>query len=290
MKNATAFGIVALVLACAIGGFLAGSWHASQKARQELARQTYDSFTSMGTGDDPDRRALWRQELRGELERALAQPWSAKHSTADWGFAYLILRDQGDTTWRYVDAMSSGQQDEMIRYLSFRIEMAATWPDNCRGQAEFKALASYPKEAVDRNKDKVKPAIVMAASSRASGVRQMALAYATYLTDMGWGRELCSECLGQASIDPEIHPLPWVLMCLDEQARGKARLVKANLNTGKPSAEVRAGAAEVLKRFVQTDFENLGAQERASVEAWMHSGDLAALAALASQPATQHRR
>lgn len=254
-----------LMLACIVGGFFVGSWFESRKTRREWAWQTFNRFRQ--NRDNSADMAMWRQELVNEMQQALASPWrDAQINDDEWGTAYLVMRDCGEETWGHIDGMSQGQQDEMIRYLSFRIQRYAD-VRSFQGRAEFKALLSYPQEAITRNHDKVSRAVLHAVSSDSGQIRTTAFAYVVRLTDLDWGRELCWQCMIRASYPTGVR-LTWILQFLDEEAKGKQGVGNSILDFGKPSAKAQDGAVEVLARFMQTDWPNVDDGTLAAIKMW----------------------
>jgi hypothetical protein len=253
--------IAIIMLACVAIGFFVGMRVASQKARRELASRTYrdfagEGFPESGRGFDE---VLWKQELGEELLQTLTQPWSNTTNDAAWGTAYRIMRDCGSPTWLYTQGMSQSQQDDLIRYMCFRIEKASNLLLFTNGSPEFRALVSYPQEAINRNRDKVSRALWKGACSSDLQIRNMSSAYIVHLADLDWGRDLCWNCLGQAAYKGNY--LTWLRGFLEETAQGEQRVLASMLQSGKPSAGVQAGATQIIARVIQGDLPYIDIQE-----------------------------
>jgi hypothetical protein len=274
-----------LLLCIAAGAFFTGMWFGShneaRKARHDLALHSYDVYSGIGFRGSFDGfdEVLWREELGEYLQDALAKPWtSAYPNDAQWGTAYRIVHDPGSTkgryahpTWAYTQGMSQGQQDDLIRYMCFRIEKSANVKYGPDG-AEFLALVTYPREAINRNRDKITRAVTTGASGMNRGVEILSSAYIVQLADLDWARDVCCICTRQAADQPS--NFYWWRANLDSEAAGGWRVGQL-FDAGKPSPQAQAGAAQVVARLTQDP------QQGSDFRAWRD--ELAA----ASRPATQ---
>ncbi len=252
-----------------LGGFLSGWFIKSRKAWRELAEVTYHlyrdrGFVNSGYGCSE---AVWREELADKLQRDLNTPYRPMSDDYYWGTAYEVVHDKGHKFWPYVDGMSQEKQDEIIRYLCFRIKKASGYAD-CRCHRAFEALASYPEETINRSKDNISQAIERSAMSGYHEVRSVSLAYVTTLAGLDWGRDLCWRYLFLTAKHSEGNYLTWMLICLEGQANGSMGMVCSVLNTGKPSHEAQTGAAVVLNHIVEDDLGSLDTGNKAIIKAW----------------------
>ena len=167
------FKVISVILLVAVVFHLGRLYEANQ---QEV-RQAYQSFDSLKAGKvAPDMAmvAHWRELIGSSLEphlndvprqlltddhEPLHERLGQHRKDRDWGFAYLVMRDEGPRSWSYHESMSSDQQDEVIAYLCFRIRELENNIQFTSGSFEFYALATYPRETIDRNQARIKLAL-----------------------------------------------------------------------------------------------------------------------------------
>ena len=281
--------IVTLMLACFIGGYFAGGRVESRRAQDALAMQTYGTFEAVGfCGGLSCQRAFWRQQLGDELARALAQPYIAITPDDTWGTAYLTMRDSDDPrTYCHSSGMSPSQQDQMIRYLCFRIEKIAESPGYDGAQGEFAALTTYPQETIGRNRDRIQRAVLEAAGARYDQTRILAARYVVHLTDCDWGKELCWTRLCTARHPSTLDAFSSMMHDLYSIARGDyyGGMGDPRQPASKPTAEAQSGASAVLARFVQANWpDEDGLGRGTNYQIWRDKLKKSALPA-ATQPA-----
>lgn len=290
MKTKTIVIVGSLMLACVAGGFLSGQWFASRQVRHELAETTYAWFEKGAFRAGAfDARAstwgsIWQEELGTQLKQALAASWSAAGNDSTWSSAFEVLRDQGRQSWSYANGTPESAQDDMIRYLCFRIHRAhvdgsvSAWP-------EVKALASYPRQTINRNREMIVN-LVRDAITCGYGIndaRRLMLAYAIHLSDLEWGRELSWLCLtNNEPPSSSIDNFTLVLEYLEEQANGEAGMLANTLQLCKPSREAQDASAEIIARLLRTEAIVQGTGRKAILEAWRGR-----LTASATRPSTQ---
>jgi hypothetical protein len=286
MKKMNVVITSALMLAC---GFAAGWWTKARQSRHELADRTYYAFKQIGFSSadslyDPD---LWRRELGEDLTRALAAPWSQVTPDNAWGAAYWTMRGNDPITLLHTDGMTPSQEDEKIRYLCFLIERHAGAGIVGEPRREFGSLLTYPQEALDRNQDKIKRAVLTEMSSYLHGDRVVASCFAVHLTGSDWGRELCSLCLQQAAFPMDGDPFVFMMDGLGNHAMGKLGGLSDSVLSIRtlPTVEVQSGASWVLNRFMEEGFaKTLGTNNErgANFDHWKNE-----LKTVASRPVAQ---
>ncbi len=99
-----------------------------------------------------EHREAWKRVMGAKLRADLEQPWHPGAYDQTWGPAFAVLRDAGPDGWAHRPDMTDPEQDEMVRYLCYRIEAmseARTQPP-ADLRPEFAALETYPPETLAR--------------------------------------------------------------------------------------------------------------------------------------------
>jgi len=97
------------------------------------------------------------REVLGEWVRsdlAKMDPWHKGYPEDWWAVHFAVVKDAGREGWRYSRDMDQERQDEMIRYLCYRIRLpllSGEWGIDVGGDA-YGALGTYPEAALERNR------------------------------------------------------------------------------------------------------------------------------------------
>ena len=102
--------------------------------------------------------AHFREELvdryRDDCARALSTPWPSGESDRPWGVAYALVHHPPPEAWDHRPGMTRRQEDEMIRYLCFRVCVDTRSGSGACARA-LAALQTYPPEPLDRNRYRI---------------------------------------------------------------------------------------------------------------------------------------
>lgn len=111
--------------------------------------------------EDPQLRSGWQRVVGAKLEAALAAPWNETSDDFAWGRAFAVLRDGSRERWACDPGAPEASQDELVRYLCFRVEAFSTWAGGDRDNlaSEFGALESYPDKVLIRHRLKLARAV-----------------------------------------------------------------------------------------------------------------------------------
>jgi hypothetical protein len=155
-RSGLILAIVALVAGAGIATLVARGYYRSYC--RELLVAEYGLVTSDGTsfmqldkyhsGIDRERKARWRWAMGEKLERHLRPPWNSEVGDLSWGQAYAILRDPGWERWSFSPGMDDATRNDLIRYLCWRIEYGRTVYEGNQLLLEFRALGTYPPQAL----------------------------------------------------------------------------------------------------------------------------------------------
>jgi len=156
--------VAAILLAGAAGWGVPALVHRRSEIRRlerdYLARvQNLPAFLTL-LREDPELRLGWQRVLGARLQPALAAAWKEGDDFA-WGRAYAVLRDGGRDRWACDAGAAETAQDELVRYLCFRVEAFSTWAGGDRDNLnyEFSALEGYPDRTLVRNRPKLARAL-----------------------------------------------------------------------------------------------------------------------------------
>jgi len=192
-KRAGVYVVLSFLAGAALAGWV--GWHYYRRTVEaHYYRMTNRSSTYVLLDNGTSLRRLkreWRSVLRGSLEEDLARPRSGMADDARWGIAYSVLRNTevGSDAWLYDPSMGLTREDEVIRYLCFRIEHgrgAIGWP----ATPEFRALASYPPPALARNGPKIQRTIKSALHGPVRLVSSYAQEFLAAQLAHAWAQEL----------------------------------------------------------------------------------------------------
>ena len=110
----------------------------------------------------PQHQALLRNEYEKvypgtTFAEELAEPWSPTRDFMVWGIEYSIFRNPTQEEWSWRDGTPDAAQNDMVRYLCFRLKASAEKGGVNMGfsRYEFEALATYPNATLVRNAEMI---------------------------------------------------------------------------------------------------------------------------------------
>lgn len=155
--------VVGIAFGAGITAFTARELHRKQVADEfHLATHSGSTFMFLDkwVGIHENRKARWAWAKREHLEKRLKKEWhEMAYDDGSWAIAFAVLKDKGWQTWKWSEVMDDAEQDDMIRYLCFRIECGSPVVRANALHTEFKALCSYPAEALARHAAKLRRAV-----------------------------------------------------------------------------------------------------------------------------------
>jgi hypothetical protein len=237
---------------------------------QRQASESYELFQRLGSGNWDDLNGLsalkpvWARQLKSRLEADLQRPWGPVGDDLDdceWGTAFFVLRDSGGRFgWAYKPQMSSIEQDEMIRYLCYRLRRADVVLMWYRNDEEVTAMLTYPSPALERNGPVIEHLVrqVFKFNNASEVVSRTVGTMLTCMLDQRWAQDLAMEHFRQLASanasDFDMYRFYGEILSI---SKGYSEL-KYN-----PPPKVKSGAADLIKQIRAVKWSNeLGIESR----------------------------
>jgi hypothetical protein len=239
----TSLLIVISAIVIGVGGYVWGVKVEAARGRHALAEETYSwlCYPRLRYSHDKRQLSIWREELGNELEADLRRKAEIAAWVSDdsiWGPAFEVMRSPDEQQWQYHEGMTPQAQDEMIRYLCFRLRRLEGDPDR-----QLEALRAYPTAALTRNRQNIEWTIQTLHQFGSPRAWYLVSELMPYLAADEWGKELCLNHLKKSVAHGSEYPWDMLWQVLYSFARGEGNWVPH------PAKASQVGAAQVLKAF-----------------------------------------